>query len=393
MIDAGWDIDVVGQSNYNQQRYPVSEVEFWEPLKNICISVYIENDWGLANIIAKIKAATKIGLITYDLSWIGPAVSLGEKLISQKNYDFIISRANPLKSHIAAYYFSKKYGIPWIANFNDPAPGIKYPPPYGKGPFSKVSLRMEKIYRIVSENADWLTFPSERLSRYICSYLGDNKMLHSKSSVIPHITLNRFKRVQKLNKPHFVMAHIGSVVPPRDSTTFLQGVKNFIGGGENQYSISVKFIGNYPEDLVEKIDKFGLQKVVELVSPVNYISSLEFLSEADVLVIIEALCPEGIFLPGKFVEYVNTGKPILALSPPKGTLKDILSSHGGGLAVDVGSVKQIAKAIKILYTHWESGTLASTYGSTKLQEIYCEKTVLAKYLDIFNHPLLQNNNK
>ena len=345
------------------------------------------------NVVAKIKTATKLGFITYDLSWIGPSLEIGEELISKKKYDFIISRANPLKSHISAYYFSQRHSIPWIANFNDPAPGIKYPPPYGQGPYSPVSSRIRKIYSVISENADWLTFPSERLRRYICSYIGDNEALKLKSSVIPHISLNRFKRIKKNNNTNFVMCHTGSITAPRDGATFLKGVKKFVDQGKDRENISIRFIGNYPENFAAKIAEYGLQKVISLLGSVDYMKSLKFISEADVLVIIEALCPEGIFLPGKFVEYVNTGKPILALSPPKGTLKDILSSHGGGLAVDVGSVKQIAKAIKILYTHWESGTLASTYGSTKLQEIYCEKTVLAKYLDIFNHPLLQNNNK
>jgi hypothetical protein len=99
--------------------------------------------------------------------------------------------------------------------------------------------------------------------------------------------------------------------------------------------------------------------------------------------VIEAPCVEGIFFPSKFVDFVQTGRPILGISPINGTLADILSRYGGGILADCHSPEAVANAIRILYEEWRAGELDEKYGSSGLFDLFSEKTVLGQYMELF----------
>jgi uncharacterized membrane protein YeiH len=101
-------------------------------------------------------------------------------------------------------------------------------------------------------------------------------------------------------------------------------------------------------------------------------------------VVLEAPCNQGIFFPSKFVDFVQTGRPILAVSPVNGTLADILTASGGGIVADCLSPDAVEVAIKTLYVAWKRGSLESMYGSSRLFNLFDENYVIGQYLEIFS---------
>jgi len=382
MTEAGWEINVISKSNC-RHRYPSSADKDWTPLADITQSIYAPSGWSAQNLLIKLRAAFQTGHITFGLSWVGQAISAGRRLASEKRYDVIISRATPWSSHLPALFLSRRLKVPWIANCNDPEPYEKYPPPYGQGPAALISPRIQKVFDAMARNASWITFPCERLRSYICSYLLQSENVLMKSSVIPHIAMRRFQKRFVKKHSRFILCHAGSVNSPRDSSTFLEGIKRFLQRSNDPGSLLVRFIGQQPDDLAAKAAAFGLNNVILIEEPKPYVETLEYLTDVDVLVIIEAPCEEGIFFPSKFVDYVQIGRPILAISPVEGTLADILSKHGGGIAVDVRSPQSIAEAIENLYNHWKAGTLETTYNSSRLFEMFSEEQILSQYMNVF----------
>jgi len=382
MAEAGLEIDVISQSKC-RYRYPSSDDKDWLPLADIAQSIYAPSGWSAQNFLVKLRAALQTGHITFGLSWVGRAISAGCRLASKRRYDVIISRATPYQNHLPALFLSRKLGIPWIANCNDPEPYEKYPPPYGQGPSAWISPRIQKVFDAMARNATWITFPCERLRRYICSYLPQSESVLAKSSIIPHIAMKRFLKQSARKHSEFVLCHAGSVSPPRDVSTFLEGLKKFLQKSNNAGSVSIRFVGEQPDALRAKVVNLGLENIISIEGPKPYTEALECLSNADVLLIIEAPCPEGIFFPSKFVDYVQTGRAILAVSPAEGTLADVLSKHGGGIAADVLSPESVAKAIRNLYNHWKTGTLDTTYDSARLFDMFSEERILSQYMEIF----------
>ena len=107
------------------------------------------------------------------------------------------------------------------------------------------------------------------------------------------------------------------------------------------------------------------------------------MSNSSVLVVIEAPFKEGVFLPSKFVDFVQTGRAIIAVSPSVGSLNDIISAYGGGIAVDCHSPLAVAKAIETLYAAWKSGTIDEKYGSFQLFDLFGEQRVIGDYRKLF----------
>jgi len=97
--------------------------------------------------------------------------------------------------------------------------------------------------------------------------------------------------------------------------------------------------------------------------------------------VIEAQCSEGLFFPSNVMAIVQIGRPILALSPKLGTLSDILSEHGGGIASDNCSIDAVSTALRMLYQAWENGDLKNRYGSSHLMSSFSEDIVLGKLFE------------
>ena len=311
--------------------------------------------------------------------------------MSQKNstakfkYDVIISRAIPDYAHFAALLVHRQTRIPWIANWNDPTPNHKFPPPYGKGPFSPLTPNLNKWYQAICKHCLWHTFPSERLREYMCSYLPGQIKL--KSSVIPHVAMEKFS-IAPVSHDGFSICYAGSVLPPREVTVFFEGIKRFKKLLDNADSFCVRFLVDKPEIVAESAKTMGVEDVIKIEATVPYSQMPKALAKSDVFVIIEAPLKEGIFMPSKIVDYVQIGRPILALTPVVGTITDIFSKHGGGIAVDCQSPDAVAQALQTLYAHWKEGTLDRTYGSDSLISLFSEERVLSLYMDLFKNYLI-----
>ena len=85
------------------------------------------------------------------IHWAVKALPIAEKLVKQNKYDYILTKDAP--SFVIGNYLKHKYGIKWIATWNDPYPGVKYPCPYGKG-WSASGNVFDKMCTSAMEGAD-----------------------------------------------------------------------------------------------------------------------------------------------------------------------------------------------------------------------------------------------
>jgi glycosyltransferase involved in cell wall biosynthesis len=374
MIEAGWHVDIVTEGIHNEQWYPF-QPQAWLALNG---SLHIVPAMA-RNLKNKLFCAFRSSsIIAGGVRWAIPAFECIQKLVGNTSYDLILSRANPDSAHLPAMMIHKRTGIPWIANWNDPMPWKKFPPPYGQGPQAKMRLIDIIYYKKIVKQCSWHTFPCERLRQYMISYLPDIGM---KTSIIPHIALDRHCRPAV---PHqgFTLCYAGTLRGPRNPEVLLEGLQRFISHRPYLEEISMQFFADQSDKVIELAKEKGLDKIVKIERTQPYEKIIDLLPAKDVLVIIEAPVDEGIFLPSKFVDYVQTGRPILALSPVAGTLNDILSQHGGGLAVDGQAPEAVADAIEILYSHWTQGTLDDKFSSRQLFPLFSQKSVLDQYLKL-----------
>jgi glycosyltransferase involved in cell wall biosynthesis len=144
----------------------------------------------------------------------------------------------------------------------------------------------------------------------------------------------------------------------------------------------VEVIGVEHPEMRAIAGSYGLNGCIRFVGGLPYLDTMSRLAQSDVLLVIEAPCEEGVFLPSKVADYACLGKPILAVSPPIGTLNDLLSDCGGGLCVDNRSSVKIADGLRTLYCRWRENRRDVPDGE-KLRHMFSPDAVASMYERLF----------
>jgi len=381
-LDEGWEIDIisrrlVGTTEYD---YGSSWREPWLPLQDHTHEVTYVTHNKVMRLCETVWAGLKMGHPIEGCRWAMHAYKMALHLHRLRNYNVILSRALPDAAHLPAMALARKTGLPWIANWND-ASGLKNLPPYGEGPKANLGRFNERFIKEVAQNAVRLTFPSDRLKRYICQYLGPGA--EKKSSTVPHAALSIGANHKISPGKKFTICYAGNISPERNPSVFLEGLERFIRTVDGKGSVEFAFIGFDRSGRLTSFQASNLGNNIRLLDPMPYMDCQDFFIRADVLLIIEAPLEEGIYLPAKFVDYVQSGKPVLAITPEPGTLRDYLNSSGGGIAVDCHSPMAISEALTNMYKMWQSGSLGERLGSSALQKSFSSDTIIAQYKRIF----------
>jgi glycosyltransferase involved in cell wall biosynthesis len=311
--------------------------------------------------------------------WGRSAEARVQKLIGCGKKTVILSRDS--LGHIPALRLAPRLKIPWIADWSDPYPGERYPPPYGGGPTARISPTHQRLLEDVAHHADWITFPSERLREYMLSYLPAE--VEHKSSVIPHGPALLMPGLSPPQGETFVITHAGSLHPTRSPIPFLTALAAWVANLGPSPRVRFDIVGHAHPMVAETVHDLGLDGIVRFVGTLPYGECLHRMAASHVLVLIEAPVREGIFLPSKFVDYVQIGRPILAVSPREGTIADIMNANGGGLVADCTDPGTIRHALETLYQGFSQGNLESEYGSRHLSELFSESVILDAYQRIF----------
>lgn len=316
-----------------------------------------------------IYAFLKFGVTFKAVHWAVKALPIVEKLLQANRYDYVLTKDYP--SFVLGDYIKKRYGVKWVATWNDPFPLVKYPEPYGKGASTKGSI-FDRMCLPVMENADVHIFPSDRLKSYILSYL---KVDAEKAITIPHVVLD-VDVENSLDDNQLRIIHSGTLQHPRSPKTFLKAFARFKNQNPDAH-VSVDILGIMEAEDRELIQQYGIQDSVNFLSPVTYSESLRMLASYHVALIIEANCEEGIFLPTKVSDFMQYRKPIFAVSPRNGVLRDLYDEGCIDYFSDVTDVDAICDTLNDIYSDFLENRIREkgkcTYPS------FLESTIVNQY--------------
>jgi len=151
------------------------------------------------------------------------------------------------------------------------------------------------------------------------------------------------------------IVYTGAIDAARDPEPIFRAVRKLLDEG----LLSLELIFMVPDSsrLFFLQERYKLKQVVHIIPAASYWKALELAFSADALLVIEANTEHGVFLPSKFVDYCQIGKPILALTPRGSELSDYLA-RGGGIAVLPRDVEAISRAIRTLVEYRSQGRLA-----------------------------------
>ena len=259
------------------------------------------------------------------------------------HYDVMITRG--FLTDVVGITLKKKYGVTWIANWNDPFPLKRFPAPYGQGYDAKLPFFENRVYEAIQKYADIHTFPSSRLRDYMLKCFTHVKKENTR--VIHHMAhseLTQFFNKKNASESILKIVSCGSVGVPRKPEVFLKALS--IALKEVNVKLKLFFVGFYSDSLKSLSKELRLSDIVEFIPPKRYSECMDLISSCDVSLIIETTCEEGIYLPTKCVDAFQCSKPIFCVSPKIGTLRDIVEKFHVGYISDIDNIDDVVSQIK-----------------------------------------------
>ena len=376
MQENGWEVDVISRADEGC----TYSTEWQEPWLCLQPNVY-EVTYPAGNKVSRIfdlmRSTIRMGGYPLEgIRWARRAYQKAVALHKEKHYDVILTRSPSDIPHIVGYKLKECFGVRWIANWNDPSATI-WPEPYTHH-FSSLKKKILHSYTVKCLcNADINTFPSQSLLDHFIAHFPFLRQLHTE--VIPHIALSEslYTPTKREKKDKFYLCHSGNLSAERNPELLFRAIREIIDEGYPHIQLDI--MGRINEYTRQLINKYSLAEYVKCAGSYPYTEAIQLLQEYDVLVLLEARMKHGIFFASKFTDYAQSGRPILAVSPKNGFAHDMLSQHGGGIAVDNEDVQDIKRGLLLLYNHWKTGSIDNKFSTHKLFSQFAAHTVINIY--------------
>jgi glycosyltransferase involved in cell wall biosynthesis len=135
-----------------------------------------------------------------------------------------------------------------------------------------------------------------------------------------------------------IVTHVGTVYKNASPRFYLQALDNLPEEVRDRFE--TRFIGRVADS--ERPFLEASRSALRILGFMPQAEAFRYMEETDYLLLTMT---DSISMPGKFYEYMATGKPILALSPPNGEVQQILRETGAGWCVEPGDQPAIRQML------------------------------------------------
>jgi len=277
------------------------------------------------------------------LTWRIGAVPGGMRLIRKYRPDVIWSTYPIATAHAIGDALQGAAGLPWIADFRDPMAQDGYPE----------DPRVWQSFKRIEERA----VTHARFSVFVTP--GAGRMYRERypaSADRIHVIENGFDEESfaglskeatsraPLNPGAITIVHSGVVYPSeRDPTQLFIALGNMLREGAlRPGELKLRFRAAVHDALLRTLAVTnGVEPLIELLPPIPYRAALEEMVRSDALLLLQAAnCNEQV--PAKLYEYLRTGRPIVALTDPRGDTAAVLREAGVDNVARLDSPEEIA---------------------------------------------------
>ena len=325
-------------------------------------------------------------------SWVGWTpwgIAAGRRLIVEDPFDLVYSTSPHATAHLIARRLAKISARPWVTDFRDP--WIEDPPEPG-APTGLLYTTINKwLERRVIEDCDAVVTSTPHL-RDMLSARYPQQPTDKICSILNGYDAADFVELpasQTVGSEHMMMLHAGAINPAfRDPRPLLAALRACADAGDIDLSnVKVRFLGGGPfaesAELAEAIHTLGLHNVVELLPRVAYAQSLEALTAADLLVLLQASPDTVGLVPAKLYEYLRAGKPVLAIVPP-GATDEVLAATHGGWSIPPEDSAALQRCLTSAYRRWRDGTLRSIQADPVALRRYDRRSLTGELAELFD---------
>ena len=317
------------------------------------------------------------------VGWVPFAFHAAAGLCREGQFDVLYSTSPPDSSHLVARKISRRFGLPWIADFRDPwiSLHLRRPPTplhaSWHGRLERGVMEADAVLATTRWHGEILreSFPDARIEIVPNGYDDED-----------------FEGLGGIGRPErpFTILHGGMLTLGRSIGPFLEGLSLFLEERpDSRGDLRVVFLGSRESKNEELVARAGLEGVVSFEDNVPHAECIKRERSSHVLLLLKHNDDRyrGL-VPGKLYEYLGARRPVLAVVP-EGEAADIVRDSGRGEVAPIGDAGAIAGRISRMYDLFSNGSLDSTYSLGDLPRFTRRRA--AARLDEIMHTILEES--
>lgn len=180
--------------------------------------------------------------------------------------------------------------------------------------------------------------------------------------------------LSKSAEPAFTLAYLGALGLVGGINDFLMQFEQVLRNNPPlQSRIKLKLVGGKSAEVVERLDSFPFDGIIEQVDQVPKADACRMMSTANALLILN---PPGMsrYIAGKLYEYLASGTPILVYGEG-GEIEAIIKNLGAGIVVPYGNTSALATALSDIRSIDRSGSKVSDWLDEHTRERLAGRTI------------------
>jgi glycosyltransferase involved in cell wall biosynthesis len=282
--------------------------------------------------------------------WARRAERAAARRIARGGIDALLTTSPPDSVHLAGLALASRSRLPWLADFRDPWIGLHFRTP----PSAWHRARHEAMEAAVVETAGAVLAASR-------THAGDlTAHFPARAAGIHHLP-NGWERAgegapqEPADPDHFSVVFTGTLAHMPDAEVFLDALHDVLAHRpEGRRRVRVRFVGPYETGVEDRAIALGLKGIVDFLGPVPHERARALQRGADLLLLLKP-AGEGYrtMVPGKLYEYLESGRPILAVLRG-GEEAAMLAREGGATVVEPGQRAAVVEAFEGAYDQWRA---------------------------------------
>ncbi len=308
--------------------------------------------------------------------WIRPSVKYLSKYLQKNNIDAIFSDGPPHTNTAIACQLSKKFNIPWLADFQDPWTQVDY---YKMFPISKIAHRKHCIMEQETfKYAGKITIASPTWAK-------DLERIGAKdvSPIYYGYDEDDYNTLEIKSDKSFSIVHAGLLGLDRSPDTLIKvlaDLKKEIP--EFTEHLKIKFAGLVDYSIKECIKNNNLINNFQDCGKLSRVEAIKLIFEGEIL-LLPLNKAENVLgrIPGKLFELLRVNKPILCLGPNNSDSSNIIAETNAGKTFDYDDYSGIKEFVKNKFDQYIMG---STIGTTVNIEEYSNYNQTKRVAEFLN---------
>lgn len=288
--------------------------------------------------------------------WAGKARAAAAARIARGGIDAMLSSSPPDSVHGAAQPLARRARLPWVADFRDPWMGLHFRTP----PTAWHRARQAAMERGVLEGAD-LTLVASRSHAETAgsrSAARPRRVLHLPNGFVPagaEATASASGAPASTSvapaSGTFTVVWTGTLSQMPDTEVFFDALHETLARHpQARRKIRVRLAGPYETGYEDRAIALGLKGIVEFLGPRSHAESRALQRAADLLLLWK---PREFptMVPGKLYEYLDSGRPLLAVLAPAEEAAE-LARRAGATLIRPGDRAGLTEALSSRYLEW-----------------------------------------